>query len=490
MDIQTGKFKDLGLGETRDTHSALLTAIARSAEDLTNGQGWPDGVDRLLADLGRITGVSRVWIFQTLELTDDYIIQDYTFEWAVAKKYIQIGMPMFNIFKNKIDQPAYSDMINSRKKGEYQKVIPRELQPSWIRTYLEDQNVKSMLTIPITVENQWWGTLGFDDCERTYDWSDSEIALLRTAGFLISSAVLRDRLSAKRKQLDILQKITTCSAWQFDLRRGHLWCTSEIFTSTPGTTENLQFSFRSIIKMIHPDDRKRLVQATRNYIKKEKGKFRCDIQFLRDCGEYRWLELTGTIDKGPGNKQDQLAGIAIDITSRKEAEERLLRETTTDPLTGVLNRRKLEQILQKSLDESIESGNIFSLLMLDLDHFKQINDTYGHATGDKVLIHFVRICQECLRKNDALARVGGEEFAVLLPKTNQEKATLIAERIRKTLENTSFIDSPVKINYTVSIGCATQENELMEDGNIYELADSALYHAKKAGRNRVISTED
>ena len=486
MAIDIGRFKNLGMKSEGSIQTELLTAIARSAEDLTNGRVWPDGVNALLADLGKITGVSRVWIFQILELTDEFIVQDYTFEWASEPKYVQIGLPYFSRFKKTINQPEYRDLIQSRIRGEYQKVITAKLQPSWLRSSQEKQKIKSMLTIPINVENHWWGTLGFDDCEREYDWSHSEIALLRTAGFLISSAVLRDSLIAKRKQLDILQKITACSAWQFDTRRWQIWCTSEIIHSVPGKTSNLQFSFGSFLKMIHQDHRKRFLETIKQFAKYRNGKFRCDIKLLTECGDYRWVELTGNIDNGSGNRRELLAGIALDITFRKNAEERLRREATTDPLTGVLNRRKLELMLHEYVDSHIESKEIFSLLMLDLDHFKKINDTYGHAVGDKILCHFVDICLKCLRKGDHLARVGGEEFAILLPGTEENAAFNIGDRIRSKLKHTPFALEGDSIATTVSIGCASLTDDFMEAAKLYSLADSALYRAKNTGRDKVV----
>ncbi len=361
MVLRKGKFKNLGLAIDGNIQSDLLTAIARSAEDLTNGRGWPEGVNNLLGDLGKITGVSRVWIFQTLELTKEYIVQDYTFEWASNKRYIQIGLPAFNRFKTKIDQPIYKEMIGSRIKGEYQKVITDKLQASWLKSNQEGQNIKSMLTIPITVENEWWGTLGFDDCEREYDWSDAEIALLRTTAFLISSAVLRDRLSAKRKQIDILQKITACSAWQYDIRRGYIWSTSEIFRSSPGKTDNLQFSIRSILKKIHPDDRTKFLNIVKDYFKNKKDKFRCDIQILMECGGYRWVEVIGKISNDSENKHDQLAGIAIDITKRKD-EEQIDREK--DRLQGAL---ELSGAVCHEMNQPLMSiSGYFDLILMDM----------------------------------------------------------------------------------------------------------------------------
>lgn len=486
MSIETGKFTNLGQVGRRSINDQLLTAIARSAEDLTTGRGWPEGVNALMEDLGRITDVSRVWIFQTLELTEDYIIQDYTFEWAAAPAYAQIGLPLFSQFKTEINQPGYRKMIESRKNGEYQKVIIGKLQPSWIKRYLKKQKIKSMLTIPITVEGKWWGTLGFDDCEREYNWSDAEIALLRTAGFLISSAVLRDSLSAKKRQLDILKKITAFSAWQFDIRRGHLWCTSEIFSGNPGKTENFHFTLKQFLKMVHAEDRKNLICLIREFTTKKQERLRCDIRLLRECGDYRWVEVTGEIEKSEDRKKELIAGIVLDITTRKDAEERLRQEAITDPLTGLINRRKLESLMREQVNQYSKTKYIFSLLMVDIDFFKKVNDTYGHKTGDDILCHFAMICQDCLRKDDYLSRVGGEEFAILLPKTNEIEATAIANRIQKGLREQPYLHKSASISYTVSIGCASLRDEYTEPAQIYDLADSALYLAKKAGRNQVM----
>jgi len=483
--VNTGEFKHLGMNKNSNVQSKLFTAIARSAEDLTNGKGWPDGLDELLESIGKITNVSRVWIFQTLKLTKEYIIQDYIFEWAAKKEYIQIGLPAFNRFKTKIGEPDYKLMIQSRLEGKYQKMIVSRLKPSYNKTTLEAQNVKSMLTIPIFVENNWWGVLGLDDCEREYEWSDSEIAILRTAGYLISSAILKDKLSAKRRQLDILQQITEYSAWEFNLNRKYLWFTSNIFDKTSKTTDNFQLSFKNILKIIHKNDRAKLIKKTNQYVKNQDGKFRCDIRISPNNDNYIWMELIGTIVNDSKNTNSKLIGVAIDISKRKKNEHRLKKEAATDPLTGILNRRKLEQIMSEQFILDKQKDNVFSFLILDIDFFKTINDTYGHPVGDKILIHIVNICKDYLRKNDYFARIGGEEFAILLPSTNKHEASLIANRIKEKIEKTPYKYENKSIYSTVSIGCVTSNEKITDTTQIYKLADSALYLAKNSGRNLV-----
>ena len=120
--IKTGGCNNVGREYALGSNPALLSSIARGAEELTSGKGWPEGVNDLLADLGNITGVSRVWIFQVFELTEEYILQDYTFEWAKSPKFVQLGMPTFSMFKVNIDNESYRRLIESRKRGEWQKV--------------------------------------------------------------------------------------------------------------------------------------------------------------------------------------------------------------------------------------------------------------------------------------------------------------------------------------------------------------------------------
>ncbi len=139
MGINTGNFKNLGNSYEKGSKAAVLSAIARSAEELTSGKGWPDGVNDLLAALGQATGVSRVWIFQTIKVTDTHITQNYTFEWAAAPRYKQLGMPMFSMFTNKVNRPEYRETIQSRLHGEWQKWSLTNLNRAGSRTLLKSR---------------------------------------------------------------------------------------------------------------------------------------------------------------------------------------------------------------------------------------------------------------------------------------------------------------------------------------------------------------
>jgi diguanylate cyclase (GGDEF)-like protein len=151
-----------------------------------------------------------------------------------------------------------------------------------------------------------------------------------------------------------------------------------------------------------------------------------------------------------------------------------------DPLTGALTRRHMDEVCQAELDRSRRHGRSMALLMMDLDNFKAINDTYGHQIGDAVLVDFVSVTRQQLRPADALGRFGGEEFVALLPETDLAQAQLVAERIRSRCEQSSS-----ETAHTVSIGLAVSvaSSEMVQD--ILKRADAALYRAKARGRNLV-----
>lgn len=168
-------------------------------------------------------------------------------------------------------------------------------------------------------------------------------------------------------------------------------------------------------------------------------------------------------------------------------QNRLLEKLASqDDLTGLSNRRQLEDVLKKESDRCRRYGGALSLIMLDLDHFKNVNDTFGHDFGDHVLKEFAGRILACIRETDAAFRFGGEEFIVLLPETDLEGAAAAAEKIRLLCMDRLFEDGVHAVKMTVSCGvaaCGAHHAEHCSD--LICWADQALYHAKESGRNRV-----
>ncbi|QQS55157.1 MAG: diguanylate cyclase [Candidatus Competibacteraceae bacterium] len=180
-----------------------------------------------------------------------------------------------------------------------------------------------------------------------------------------------------------------------------------------------------------------------------------------------------------------LFSIIHDITEREAQERELRRLATTDPLTGLANRRRFLEQLSLELARFHRYAKPTALLMLDLDHFKRVNDDYGHATGDAVLRHFAALARQALRKIDRIGRLGGEEFGALLPGTDEEGARQLAERLRNLVAESPASAETGAISFTVSIGITLFASADTKSESVLSRADRALYRAKGAGRNRV-----
>ncbi len=174
-----------------------------------------------------------------------------------------------------------------------------------------------------------------------------------------------------------------------------------------------------------------------------------------------------------------------EIARRKELEDELRQLANTDALTGAANRRHFLEICDKESQRARRYGRPMALLMMDIDHFKRINDSHGHAFGDEVLKRLVETCQADLRGQDVLGRLGGEEFAVVMPECTLEVAESVAKRLRRTLAASAIPTAGGSVDFTVSIGVVDWAPERSLEATL-ERADKAMYAAKSAGRNRVV----
>lgn len=173
-----------------------------------------------------------------------------------------------------------------------------------------------------------------------------------------------------------------------------------------------------------------------------------------------------------------------DITERKSMEEELHRLATTDPLTGILDRRRYLELSARELKRAARYAKDVSIIMIDIDHFKSVNDNYGHAVGDEVLRGFADSCRAMLRGQDLFGRLGGEEFALTLPETNAKEAREVADRLRQVVRDQPVWVDSQEVRFTVSIGI-TQGIVTDDMDTALRRADKAMYLAKSRGRDRV-----
>lgn len=228
------------------------------------------------------------------------------------------------------------------------------------------------------------------------------------------------------------------------------------------------------------------------------------ILVVVEDSEHGSRQLVRALDMGvndylvpPVERLELIARVRTQIR-RKRYSDRLwenfhisMQLATTDAVTGLYNRHYMNSHLETLLHSARRNAKPLSLAMLDIDHFKPVNDTYGHAAGDEILQEFATRIARNVRGVDLAARYGGEEFVVVMPDTSRHEALVIAERLRHTVSDVPFVLSDgTEINITVSIGLARLDDEVEAASDLLEQADSALYQAKHEGRNRVVVNEE
>lgn len=177
----------------------------------------------------------------------------------------------------------------------------------------------------------------------------------------------------------------------------------------------------------------------------------------------------------------------MDITKLKRQGRELTNLAWTDSLTGALNRHRFMELAETEIARSVRHSTKLSMLLLDADHFKAVNDKFGHAAGDEVLVELVARWKNCLRGEDTLGRVGGEEFCILLPEISVQCATVVAERLRKSVDDLPISFGGQLLRLSVSIGMTQLLGANDTITAMLERADRGLYAAKDAGRNRLVN---
>jgi diguanylate cyclase (GGDEF)-like protein/PAS domain S-box-containing protein len=253
------------------------------------------------------------------------------------------------------------------------------------------------------------------------------------------------------------------------------------------------------LQITHPDDLNKDIDTLKQLFAGGISNLILENRYMHKNGGVIWAILGVSMVYGADSKPQYLIGQIQDITSRKKMEEELKKAkveaeslASTDYLTGIMNRRAFMLRFAEELNRARREKYFVSLILIDIDFFKAINDTYGHFAGDTILQQFANALSANIRPYDFLGRHGGEEFIVCLPNTDREQAVIVAERMRRAVEALTIqvdtIDEKIKL--TASFGVASPISGFEESiDSLIMQADSAMYKAKSTGRNRVCTSE-
>ena len=243
-----------------------------------------------------------------------------------------------------------------------------------------------------------------------------------------------------------------------------------------------QIRQKRIADLLHPDDRSAIV-AEGFALDWSVLEIPCEHRFVCEDGATRWVRWTASRIEGDPGDRERVFAIIEDISDSRRLADEMKYQASHDALTGLVNRREIEQRLRRGIDSAHRCQREHAFLFVDLDQFKLINDTCGHVAGDQLLRQIAGVLMLHMRGNDWMGRLGGDEFAVLLENTGIEEALRIAERLRRALSASTFPWEGRRFNVTCSIGIARVSAGPMEVGDVLRAADRACYQAKEDGRN-------
>jgi diguanylate cyclase (GGDEF)-like protein/PAS domain S-box-containing protein len=286
-------------------------------------------------------------------------------------------------------------------------------------------------------------------------------------------------LAQSAARLQRAQSVANIGNWQLDLEHNSLeWSdqTYRIFGVPPGTA----IDYPAFLRLVHPDE-VALVEAAWQTARTKASPYRIEYRVVVH-GETRWLEERADAELDSLGQLRASVGTVQDITERKHAEERLQLLAHFDALTGLPNRNQLDQHVKAALSLARRNGEHLALMFLDLDHFKDINDTLGHSVGDALLIEVAKRLKKVLREEDTVTRLGGDEFILLLPSSNADGAGHVAEKILQTIARPYAI-APYELNVSASVGIAMHPQDGDDFETLSKNADAAMYRVKQGGRN-------
>jgi diguanylate cyclase (GGDEF)-like protein/PAS domain S-box-containing protein len=273
--------------------------------------------------------------------------------------------------------------------------------------------------------------------------------------------------------------------WDWDLRTNEIYFSPRWKFMLGYREDEIQNTPEEWFKRINPDDFVQFQDALKAHLANETPHFETEYRITDAKGREHWMLCRGLAVRDGDGKAHRMAGSQTDVTDRKQVEERLAHDALHDALTGLPNRTLFVDRLEQRLEHSKRhKDNLFAILFIDLDRFKIINDSLGHAIGDKFLITTARRLQSCLRPEDTVSRFGGDEFAVLLSEiTDISDAIRVADRIQARMKGTTIL-GPVSRSSTASIGITIFNGNYTDPQEMLRDADSAMYRAKSQGGGR------
>ncbi|MFO7543010.1 MAG: diguanylate cyclase [Thiobacillus sp.] len=299
--------------------------------------------------------------------------------------------------------------------------------------------------------------------------------------------LVENSLKDSEEQLRFVLEGSQLGFWDWNIATGAVTRNERWATMLGYTHDEIAHTAQQWSDFVHPEDREKAWDSIWAVVDGRSPNHKLEYRMLCKDGSVRWILDQGNVmQRDAEGKPTRMSGTHTDITERKILEEELRRQAQFDFLTKVCNRGYFLKQAELELTRAKRYKSDLSLLMLDIDLFKDINDRHGHEMGDIVLQHFVNVCRQVSREVDVIGRLGGDEFVILMPETSKTEATKVAERLCAAVAESRIpIEDGLPILFTISVGVAAFDSKDDDIDVVLNTADQALYAAKHTGRNRV-----
>jgi diguanylate cyclase (GGDEF)-like protein/PAS domain S-box-containing protein len=462
-------------------HDALLNVVTKSAAQLLGAQ-HEDAIQSVLELVGQTIAVSRVQFCEILTDEAGHLRSTIHQEWCAPGTASMIDETAMQNLDLSVCLPrAVGAALLS---GEASFFID-DLTGRYFNVF-EQAKMRSFLQIPVMIDEKMWGSLNFvdsADVQRKWSWAESDT--LKTLAGLVGVAVARARYV---KELADANMIVQNSPTVLYRLKGEppfplIYVSHNIkkFGHEPKTLLGSQW----IHALTDPKDEAKVTAAMARIVDKDSQASAVEFRLRTGDGTFRWVENRYTPVRDKDGRLLEVEGIIIDITERKAAEEKIATLARTDGLTDLANRTTFVERLRQAFSGVGRGANPFAILYIDLDHFKDVNDTLGHPVGDQLLREVANRLRRIVRESDLIARLGGDEFAILQMDVNEPaNAGELAAKIQKSLAQPYLLGGSQVTIVTASIGVCPFSSASVGPDAMLAQADLALYRSKDAGRNQ------
>jgi len=473
----------IGVTVSTRRYEAILEAVAASARELLRTSDLKKSLPWVLERLGRATEVDRTHIIEfgsePVSLEQRPVVRHYV--WSASG----VSPASYEDERGSVTEAGLGSWLPKLKRGEVIFGNARDFHSRAARALLERGDVKSVMAVPVFTEGQWWGLIAFDECGCERHWGPGEIETFKTLAELLGAAVARTRHVQTLADANRILESSNTILYRLDLKPPfRLIFVSQNISRYGYRADELLAQPDRWSQLVDPADLPSMIDDIRAISEGKIETNQKEFRLHRPDGSVVWFDGHGRAIRDSDGRLAAVEGLLTDITERKLAAEKIATLARTDSLTGLPNRAAFLDRLNLEFARAKRGSHQFALHYLDLDHFKDVNDTLGHPNGDLLLCAIAKRLRSCVRDTDLVARFGGDEFAVLQNDIEDTaNVAALASKIGEALAAPFTIDGN-QVHTTASIGIVPYRGELATVDAMMMKADLALYRAKSEGRNQ------